>query len=134
MSISAIGNGGFNINFGASVQAVGNVLGSQGAGNVDPLALGGAVTGLNSSSALLGTQGNSSVNTANALATALLLGALTGGSEEDKKKSDPLAGAAVALLAYQAIMGLGQSAGAAGPSGALTAGAISAVGGFSAMA
>lgn len=151
MSIAAIGNSGLNINFTASLQSAAGLgsssgiggLGSaagltalsgigsmQGGNGLDPAALGPLVAG---AGVIAGTQGNSSVNTVNALATALLIGALSGSEEEDKKKSGSAAGAALALLAYGAIMGLGQNSGVTASTGALTAGAVSAVG-FSATA
>lgn len=132
MSISAIGNGGFNVNFAASIQSAGSLGGAQGAGGADSLGLGAQAAGLGAIAGL-GSQGNSSVNTVNALATALLIGAIAGGDEEEKKKSDPLGGAAAALLAYSAIMGLNQSQSLSPASAGLTAQAVASVG-FSATA
>lgn len=136
MGIAGIGNSSLSVNFSAiniaaGTQAASSVGGNQSIGGLDPLLVGSSIAGaLNQP----GSQGNSSVNSVNALATALLIGAIAGGEEEDKKKSAGLAGAAVALLAYQSIMGLGQSSSLGVSSGALTAGAVNAVGSFSAMA
>lgn len=129
MSISAIGNGGFNLNFTASVQAASPLGGAQQASGLDPLGAAASTAGI---AATAGAQGNSSVNTVNALATALLVGILSGGEEDKKKQSDSLAGTAAALLAYTAIMGLNQGGGMNPASSAQTASAVSSVG-FSAI-
>lgn len=130
MSISAIGNSGLNVSFSAAIQTASPIGGTPASGGLDPLALGPSLTGIGAG-ASAGTLGNSSVNTVNALATALLIGALS--PDEEDKKSDPLAGAAAALLAYTAILGLNQTGGINPSSAGLTAGAISGVA-FSATA
>jgi hypothetical protein len=126
MSISAIsgGAGSLNIGFSASIQGAGvSQLASSLQGTQDP--------GAAALSVIAGSQGgfgsSSSVNNVNGLATALLLGALSS-QNEDKKKGDSLAGAALALLAYGAIANLGQSGGSSSlPGDVLTSTAASAV-------
>lgn len=126
MAIAGIssGTGSLNLGLSASIQATGFQQLNPALQAADPASSALALVAAGSPG---GLGGNSSVNNLSALATALLIGALSS-EDEDKKKGNSLAGAALALLAYNSIAGLGQGAGAGGlPTDVLTATAASAV-------